>query len=131
MHTTTIVGRVGADPKPLGQNGCYFSIATERYNSSTQQRDTTWSRLKAFGKTAETAGKYVTKGRLIAVICHYEVNDYESNDGTDRQDHSFVIDNLELLPDGKGQQPAAAGGFGHNTGPQDSNTGDGDNKPLW
>jgi single-strand DNA-binding protein len=96
-----IVGRVGSDPKPLGQVGCYFSIATDRYNSSTKQRDTTWSRCKAFGKTAETCQKYVTTGRLVGVIAHYEVSKYTDKTGVEREDHSFIIDNLELLPDGK------------------------------
>jgi len=105
MHTTTIVGRVGSDPKPLGQVGCYFSIATERYNGGTKQRETTWSRCKAFGKTAETCQKYVTKGRLVGVVAHYEVSKYKDSTGADREDHSFVIDNLELMPDGKQHAP--------------------------
>lgn len=108
MHTTTIVGRVGGDPKPIGQNGATFSIATEEWNSSTQERETTWSRLVAFGKTAETVNKYVTKGRLIAVTCRYQIRDYKDKDGNDRQDHSFFITHLELLPDGKGKQDDAA-----------------------
>ena len=102
MHTTTIVGRVGSDPKPLGQVGCYFSVATERYNGGTKQRETTWSRVKAFGKTAETCQKYVTSGRLVGITCHYEVSKYtDRTTQMEREDHSFVIDNLELLPDGK------------------------------
>ena len=107
MHTTTIVGRVGSDPKPVGQNGCAFSIATEEYNSSTQARETTWSRCVAFGKTAETAMKYVTKGRLIGVICRYQVREYTTQAGEKREDHSFFIRELELMPDGKQHTQAA------------------------
>lgn len=107
MHVTLIIGRVGADPKPLGQSGCSFSVATDDWNGATKERETTWSRLVAFGKTAETATKYVTKGRMIAARCRYQVREYEVN-GEKRVDHSFLVDNLELLPDGtkqKQQQP--------------------------
>jgi len=103
MHTTMIVGRVGSDPKPVGQSGCAFSIATDEWNSSTKERETTWSRCVAFGKTAETASKYVTKGRLVAVRCRYQVREYEVN-GEKRVDHSFLVDHLELLPDGTRQE---------------------------
>jgi single-strand DNA-binding protein len=116
MHVTHIIGRVGSDPKPIGQSGCAFSIATEEYNGSTKQRETTWSRCVAFGKTAEVATKYVTKGRMIAVTATYQVREYTSAAGDKREDHSFRIRELELLPDGRGQQP-----------PQGGTGGD----PLW
>lgn len=103
MHTTAIVGRMGSDPKPLGQNGCYFSVATEAYNPGTKQRETTWSRIKAFGKSAEFATQYLTKGRLVSIICHYEVYEYEK-EGEKRTDHSFIVDRIEPLPDGSGNR---------------------------
>jgi single-strand DNA-binding protein len=113
MHVTHIIGRVGSDPKPLGQSGCAFSIATEEYNGATKQRETTWSRCVAFGKTAEIATKYVTKGRMIAVLATYQVREYTGSAGEKREDHSFRIRELELLPDGKNHQQQQAGDPGN------------------
>ena len=125
MHSSTIVGRMGSDPKPLGQTGCYFSVATEAYNPASKQRETTWSRIKAFGKNAEFVNQYLGKGRLVAIVAHYEVSEYDDKQtGQKRQDHSFIVDRIEPLPDGSGQQRQQEQGFG-NAGPQ------GGDRPLW
>ena len=120
MHSTTIVGRMGSDPKPLGQTGCYFSVATESYNPGPKSRETTWSRIKAFGKSAEFAINYLSSGRLVAIVAHYEVSEYTDKDGNQRQDHSFIVDRIEPLPDGSKRQEQ--GQFG-NAGPQQSGGG--------
>lgn len=109
MHTTFIVGRVGGDPKPIGTGaGRRFSIATDEWNSQKGERETTWSDCVAFGKTAEKVDKHVTKGRLVAVRARYTRRKYQDRNGAEQEAHSFLVDHLELLPDGRQQQQADA-----------------------
>lgn len=108
MNSCHFVGRVGQQPQPIGQNGAKLSIAVDQYNSQTQQRETLWVDLIAFGKTAETIGKYVSTGRQIAVECRYSKREYQDSHGNKRWDHSFVIDRLHLLAEAQQRQQ---GGF--------------------
>lgn len=117
MHITHIVGRLGADPEeisPTNPIGVRFNVATERYNGSTKQRETTWSKIKVFGKDAEFCRQYLKKGRLVEILAHYEVSEYQGKTGP-MKDHSFVADRIEALPDGskpqQQQQDAAPTGW--------------------
>lgn len=107
MNVCSFVGRVGQDPKPLGDNGARFSMAIDEYNSQTKSRETLWINCVAFGKTAETVKNYVEKGRLVGITARYQVRKYQSG-GEERTDHGFIVDRLELLPDGSQKRKAAA-----------------------
>jgi len=84
-----IIGRLGADPEmrytPSGQSVTNFSVATDRRwtdaNGQQQQR-TTWFRVSAWGKLAETCNKFLAKGRLVLVEGEIqEPRVYQGRDG--------------------------------------------------
>jgi len=69
-----LVGNLGRDPElrytPSGQAVCNFSIATsEKWTGSDGQLQerTLWWRIAAWGKLAETANEYLSKGRQVLV----------------------------------------------------------------
>ncbi|MCS7060512.1 MAG: single-stranded DNA-binding protein [Anaerolineae bacterium] len=69
-----LVGRLGRDPEmrymPDGTPVTSFSMATDRaYNDKNGQlvRETTWWRVSVFGKQAETANQYLSKGKMVLV----------------------------------------------------------------
>ncbi|MBM3145353.1 MAG: single-stranded DNA-binding protein [Chloroflexi bacterium] len=69
-----IVGYLGNDPEmrytPTGQAVTNFSVATSnRYTSNDGQQvdETTWFRISAWGKQAETCNQYLKKGRKVLV----------------------------------------------------------------
>ena len=69
-----IVGNLGRDPEmrytPSGQPVTNFSVATNRrYTSSSGERvdETTWFRVSAWGRLAETCNQYLSKGRKVLV----------------------------------------------------------------
>lgn len=71
---TIVVGHLGRDPEmrytPDGTPVTSFSIATTRKwtNSEGQQQEkTTWFRVTAWRKLAETCNQYLSKGRLVLV----------------------------------------------------------------
>jgi len=73
-QSTTVIGRLGRDPEMrYTQDGTpvtSFSIATSRKwtNAEGQQQEkTTWFRVSAWRKLAETCNQFLTKGQLVLV----------------------------------------------------------------
>ncbi len=69
-----IVGHVGGDPEmrytPNGQAVTNFSVAANRrYTASDGQRvdETTWFRVAAWGRQAETCNQYLRRGGRVLV----------------------------------------------------------------
>jgi len=69
-----IVGNLGRDPEmrytPSGQAVTNFSVATNRqYTDSSGQRvkETTWFRVSAWGRQAETCNQYLRRGSKVLV----------------------------------------------------------------
>jgi single-strand DNA-binding protein len=72
--TVIIVGNVGKDPEmrytPSGQAVTSFSVATNRQytnNNGESVKETTWFRISAWGKQAETCNQYLRKGSKVLV----------------------------------------------------------------
>jgi single-strand DNA-binding protein len=70
-----IVGRLGTDPEmrymPDGTAVTNFSVATNRKwtdrSSGEPREETTWFRVSVWGKQAETANQYLSKGRQVLI----------------------------------------------------------------
>ena len=74
VNKAIIIGNLGRDPEvrftPSGRARATFSVATtERWTDKSGQRQesTEWHRVVLFGKTAEVAQKYLTKGRQVFI----------------------------------------------------------------
>ncbi|MBE0696084.1 MAG: single-stranded DNA-binding protein [Anaerolineaceae bacterium] len=74
FHTIIIVGNLGRDPEmrytPSGQPVTSFSVASSRsYTSPSGEKvdETTWFRVTAWGKQAETCNQYLHKGSKVLV----------------------------------------------------------------
>jgi len=74
FHTLIIVGNVGRDPEmrytPSGQAVTSFPVASNRtYTASNGEKvkETTWFRVSAWGKLAETCNQFLKKGRSVLV----------------------------------------------------------------
>lgn len=72
--TIIIVGNVGRDPEmrytPSGQAVTSFSVATNRQytnNNGETIKETTWFRVSAWGKQAETCNQYLRKGSKVLI----------------------------------------------------------------
>lgn len=73
-QSVTVVGRLGRDPEmrymPSGEPVTSFSLATDRVwsdKNGQRQKETTWFRVSVFGKPAETANQYLSKGKMVLV----------------------------------------------------------------
>jgi single-strand DNA-binding protein len=73
-----IVGRLGRDPEmrymPDGTAVTSFSVATDRRwtDKATGQptQETTWFRVSVWGRQAESANQYLSKGRMVLIEGH-------------------------------------------------------------
>jgi single-strand DNA-binding protein len=90
FNKITIVGNLGRDPelKFTGQGNpvCTFSVAT---NSKTRDKDEgekspTWFRVTVWGRQAEAAAKYLTKGRPVYVEGRLRAEEWQDRDGKTR-----------------------------------------------
>jgi single-strand DNA-binding protein len=101
---TIILGNLGRDPEakflPSGDAVTNFSVAvTETYKnkSGEKQETTTWYRCECFGKQAEVAGKYLTKGSQVLVEGKMRSRKFKDKDGADRESWDLRIDNFQMM----------------------------------
>ena len=86
-----IVGYLGRDPElrytTQGTPVCDFSIATterRKDKSGELQEATTWFRVSLFGRQAEIASQYLTKGRQVYVEGQLMQREWEDKEGVTR-----------------------------------------------
>jgi len=99
-----LVGHVGQDPEIKTFEGekklANLTLATnEVYKNDKGEKveETQWHRLVAWGKTAETIEKYVTKGKEIAIEGKLNHRTYDDKNGEKKYITEVVIGELLLL----------------------------------
>ena len=134
-----VVGNLGRDPEmrytPQGTAVCSFTMATNerRKDKAGEQQDvTTWFRVTVWGKQAETASKYLTKGRQVYVEGRLHVEEWTDREGKPRQSLEVNASEVQFIdgpsggggvegipvrpqqgggaPSGGGSQPRGGGG---------------------
>ncbi|MGI6367644.1 MAG: single-stranded DNA-binding protein [Anaerolineae bacterium] len=109
-----IIGRLGRDPEmrytPQGTAVTSFSVATDRVwtdQSGQRQQRTTWFRVSAWGRLAETTNQYLSKGRLVMVEGEMqEPRPWQSQTGEWRANLEVRATNVQFLG-GRGEGGAA------------------------
>ena len=86
-----LVGNLGRDPElrytPQGTPVCSFSMATNerrKDKAGEMQDQTTWFRVTLWGRQAETASQYLTKGRPVYIEGRLRVEEWTDRDGKPR-----------------------------------------------
>jgi single-strand DNA-binding protein len=111
-----IVGYLGRDPElrytPQGTPVCDFSIAsTERRKdkSGEFQDHTTWFRVSLFGRQAEVASQYLSKGRQVYVEGSLTQREYTDKEGNARTSLDVRGSDLQFIGSaGDGEHAPAA-----------------------
>jgi len=108
-----IVGNLGSDPEmrytPDGTPVTSFSVAVNRRwttKDGSQGEKTTWFRVTAWRKLAETCNQYLSKGRTVLVEGEVEANAWLGQDGTARATLELTARNVRFLC---GSRQSAAG----------------------
>lgn len=119
VNKVILIGRLGKDPDmryaPSGTAIANFTMAT---NQSTKDKDgnftdhTDWHRVVAFGRTAEVAGEYLVKGKLVYIEGRLQTRSWEDKNGQKKYTTEVVCSNMQLLGsrgdnNAKGDDPPA------------------------
>jgi single-strand DNA-binding protein len=110
-QSITIIGRLGRDPEmrylPNGDPVTSFSVATDRGwtdKSGQKQKETTWFRISVFGKQAENANTYLSKGKMVLVEGRLQTDPktggprvYTRQDGTTASSFEIVANQVRFL----------------------------------
>ena len=99
-----IVGNLGRDPElrytPQGNAVCSFSVATSekrRDKGGDMQDITTWFRVTLWGKQAETASKYLTKGKPVYIEGRLRIEEWTDRDGNNRQSLEVNATDMQFI----------------------------------
>ncbi|QCD52905.1 single-stranded DNA-binding protein [Campylobacter sp. RM16192] len=92
------------------------SIAvTRKFTANGEKREETcFIDITFFGKQAEIANQYLSKGSKLLVEGRLKFDQWTDNNGQNRSKHSVSVENMEMLG-GSGQQQ---GGFNQNSNQQ-------------
>jgi single-strand DNA-binding protein len=109
-----LVGNLTAEPDvkatPKGTYVANMRLATNTYTGKDDEgnakEQTEFHQLVAFGKTAEFAGQYLHKGRLVWVEGRVQTNTWQDTAGQKHYRTEVIVDNLKAL--GPKTQEAAA-----------------------
>jgi single-strand DNA-binding protein len=115
INKVILIGNLGNDPelRTAGSSTvCSLSVATTRayFNKTNNERveETEWHRVTVWGKDAENAAKYLTKGRQVYVEGRLQTREYEDKDGVTRRSTDVVAETIQYLG-GKGGGDEAQG----------------------
>jgi len=102
LNKVVLIGRLTKDPEnrviSTGNEVCTFTLAVDRtFKSRDGERATDFIPIVAWGKTAELAGKYLSKGRQTAVSGRIQTRSYEAKDGTMRYVTEVVAEEVTFL----------------------------------
>jgi single-strand DNA-binding protein len=110
LNKIFLMGNLTRDPQlsylPSQTPVVEFGIATNRKWKSQdgQQRDETcFVDCRAFGKTAETINKYLSKGRPVFLEGRLTFDTWTAQDGSKRSKHRVTVESFQFLPGGGGQ----------------------------
>lgn len=105
-----LIGHLGQLPEirttENGKKVARFSIATnDTYRNATGEKitETSWHNVIAWGKLAEIAEKYLTKGKEVAVEGKLVHRNYTDKNGVKRHVTEVVLNELLMLGSAKPQ----------------------------
>jgi len=110
FNKITIIGNLGRDPElrytPQGTAVCDFSVAVndrKRDKAGEWQDVTTWFKITFWGKQAENASKYLTKGKPIYVEGRLQTEEWTDRDGNNRFTLAIQGSDMHFLGESRGE----------------------------
>lgn len=126
-----LFGNLGRDPElrytPQGTPVCSFSLATNerrRDRTTGENNDiTTWFRVTLWGRQAETASQYLTRGRPVYIEGRLRVEEWTDRDGKQRHTLEVHATDMQFIGGGgrgdeAGAPPAKAAAAARDSAPE-------------
>lgn len=118
LNKIIIMGRLTRDPEMRRTQGgtavTSFTVAVDRdFKSQSGEKETDFLDVVVWGKTAEFAANYFTKGRMAIVEGRLQVRNWQDKDGNKRKTTEVVADRMYCGDSKQGgkKQPAPADDF--------------------
>ena len=110
MQKIVFTGNLTADPEmratPSGVTVCTFTVAVNRrFANSDGDRITDFFRVNAWRQLGESCGKYLAKGRKVAVVGELQARTYQAKDGSTRMSLDVAADEVEFLSPAEKAEP--------------------------
>jgi len=110
LNKAFLIGRLTQDPQvralPSGQQVCSFGLATSRFftdKSGQKQQQTEFHNIVLFGRLAEIASQYLTKGALAMIEGRLQTRSWQDTSGNKRYRTEIVAERLQLGPRAAGK----------------------------
>ncbi len=104
VNKVILVGNLGANPEVrFTQGGTSVAnlrlATTERWTDKNgqKQESTEWHRVVLFGRQAEVAQQYLTKGRQVFIEGRIRTRQWQDQQGQKRYSTEIVCTNMQLL----------------------------------
>lgn len=113
LNRAMILGRLTRDPEvrttPSGQSVATLGVATNRVwtdQGGNKQEKVEFHNCVLWGRLADIAGQYLSKGRRVYVEGRIETRDWTGQDGVKRFRTEIVVENMIMLDSGRGAGPS-------------------------
>ncbi len=121
VNKVILIGNLGRDPEvrstPSGQTVASFSLATNRKwrdRDGNRQEQTEWHSVVCWGRQAEVAGQYLTRGKKIYVEGRLQTSSWEDRQSGEKKYRTEIIcENFQMLG---GRDSGGGGGGGGSYG---------------
>ena len=97
MNKVVLIGRLTKDPElkftpGSGAAVTTLTLAIDKYNTKTGQREADFVPVVVWGKQAESTANYMSKGSQVAISGRIQTRSYDAKDGTKRYVTEVVAD---------------------------------------
>ena len=117
LNRATILGRLTRDPElrttTTGKSVASVGVATGRSwtdQAGTKHEETEFHNCVLWGKLAEIAGQYLTKGKQVYFEGRLQTHEWTAQDGTPRKRTEIIVENMIMLGGPRGAAGAAGAG---------------------
>lgn len=112
LNKAFVLGNVTRDPElralPSGQQVASFGVATNRFytdQAGQKKQDVEFHNIVCFGKLADIASRYLTKGSLVMIEGRIKTRNWQNAQGTKQYRTEIIAEVLQLGP-----RPSGGGG---------------------
>lgn len=105
LNKVMLIGNLGRDPEvrqtQSGTPVANFSLATTRVwrdRDGAKQEETEWHQIVVWGRQAEIAGQYLTKGRQVFIEGRIQTRSWDDrNTGEKKYRTEVIAENFQML----------------------------------
>ena len=119
LNKVLLYGNLTRDPEvralPSGSQVTSFGLATNRSfkdKNGAQQEQTEFHNVVLWGRTAEIAGQYLTKGAMVLIEGRLQTRSWTDKTGQQRKTTEVMAERMQLGPRAAGGGQGGGGNFG-------------------